>query len=80
MDKMMNRIRQMLYEIESEYSGLVVREISTGYEVRYFDWIGNLQIIYITRWEGKRTSYTVRWMTNGNQKLRLPAYDRHFLG
>lgn len=80
MDKMRNRVRQLLWKIEDSYTDLKIEERSWGVSVTYTDWIGDSQEINIFPIAGKRTSYVVRWVSNGNLKLRLPAYDKHFLG
>ncbi|WP_308687287.1 hypothetical protein [uncultured Treponema sp.] len=79
-EKMKNRVRQMVFEFNSEVENLRLEKRSYGWSVEYIDWFGDSQIIDIMEFDGKRKSHVVRWTTNGNLKLRLPKYDRHFIG
>lgn len=79
MDKMRNRVRQLLWKLEYGYTNLNIRSASWGYSVTYKDILGHPQQIDIYEITGRRKSYVVRWVSNGNLKLRLPAYDKRFL-
>ncbi len=80
MEIMKNRVRQMIFSFASEYTNLRIEKKSWGFDVYYTDFMGDEENIMIMELGIKRKSYVCRWVTNGNMKLRLPKYDRHYIG
>lgn len=80
--KMENRVRQVLFGLGCDFSNLKMVECENGWDVSYIDMWGDKQFWWIFKrvsFKTGRVSYTCKWLTNGNKKLRLPAYNKHFI-